>query len=134
MTTIDRLTQGFRSTLELCALAALVWWGFKTGDGVVGRIALGAGLPFAAATLWGTFAVPRFPRPPRTPLRRVAELAAMAGAAFALAAAWAPAAGFALGAAVALGEALAVFGRASGAPRRSSASSAIEPPRRAARI
>ncbi len=110
MTTIDRLTQNARSALELCALAALVWWGLKTGDGVVGRIALGAGLPFAAAALWGTFAVPRRQC---TPLRRVAALAAMAGAAAALAAAWAPAAAIVLGAAVALSEALALLGRTS---------------------
>ncbi len=132
MTTIDRLTQGSRYVLELFGLAALVWWGLKTGDGAIGRIALGAGVAFAAATLWGTFAVPRRPRERRTPLRRVAELAALAGAAAALAAAWAPAPAIVLGAAIALSEALAVLRPASVASPGATAGPAIAS-RRAAR-
>ncbi len=133
MTTTDRLTQGSRIALESCALAALVWWGLATGDGVVGRIALGAGVPFAAAVLWGTFAGSRRPRGRRTPLRRVAELAALAGAVAALAAAWAPAAAVVLGAAVALSEAVAIVSGASGTSRRTGADPAVAP-RRAARV
>ena len=47
--------------LELCALAALGYWGFLTGSGAVARIGLGVGAPLSAAVLWGLFAAPRAP-------------------------------------------------------------------------
>ena len=47
--------------LELCALTALGYWGFKTGDEAVARIGLGVGAPLLAAVLWGLFAAPRAP-------------------------------------------------------------------------
>ena len=59
--------------LELAALAALCWWGFATGAGVV-AVALGVGAPVAAAVVWGLFAAPRA----RHPLSRVGTLAVKA--------------------------------------------------------
>ena len=47
--------------LELCALGALGYWGVRTGDGPVAKVALGLGAPLCAAVLWGLFAAPRAP-------------------------------------------------------------------------
>ena len=47
--------------LELCALAALGYWGARTGGGPVAKVALGLGAPLFAAVLWGTFAAPKAP-------------------------------------------------------------------------
>jgi hypothetical protein len=43
---------GMRFVLELCALAALGYWGFKTGHGIFLKVILGLGAPLAAATIW----------------------------------------------------------------------------------
>jgi hypothetical protein len=48
-----------RFLLELCALAALGYWGFRTPDSLIVKILLGIGLPLAAAVLWGTFVSPK---------------------------------------------------------------------------
>lgn len=48
-----------RFLLELCALGALDYWGFKTGGGVAAKITLGIGAPLVAAVVWGTFLSPR---------------------------------------------------------------------------
>jgi hypothetical protein len=45
--------------LELAALAALGYWGFRVGSGVPLKILLGVGAPVLAAVLWGLFAAPR---------------------------------------------------------------------------
>jgi Protein of unknown function (DUF2568) len=45
--------------LELCALAALLYWGFSVGGGSVAKAVLGIGAPVCAAVLWGLFAAPR---------------------------------------------------------------------------
>jgi hypothetical protein len=46
--------------LELCALAALGYWGFVTGGGLPAKIGLGVGVPLLAAVLWGVFESPAF--------------------------------------------------------------------------
>jgi hypothetical protein len=48
-----------RFLLELCAVGALGYWGFKTGGGAVAKIILGIGAPLLAAVVWGTFLSPR---------------------------------------------------------------------------
>ncbi len=45
--------------LELSALAALAYWGVRTGDGPLTKSALGIGAPLAAAIVWGLFAAPK---------------------------------------------------------------------------
>ncbi len=50
-----------RFLLELCALSALGYWGFKTGSGAVAKISLGIGTPLMAAIVWGTFLSPQAP-------------------------------------------------------------------------
>jgi len=47
--------------LELCALAALCYWGVWTGGWPVTKTALGLGAPLFAAVLWGLFAASRAP-------------------------------------------------------------------------
>ena len=50
-----------RFLLELCALGALGYWGFKTGGGLIAKIGLGIGAPLIAAVVWGTFLSPQAP-------------------------------------------------------------------------
>jgi hypothetical protein len=49
-----------RFLLEIAGLAALAWWGWNQGDGIL-RYVLALGIPILAAVLWGTFAVPDDP-------------------------------------------------------------------------
>ena len=49
-----------RFLLELLALAAMGFWGWSRGEGLL-RLALAFGVPLFAATLWGIFAVPHDP-------------------------------------------------------------------------
>jgi hypothetical protein len=57
-----------RFALELCALAALAYWGFSTGDGL-GKILLGLGVPLLVVLVWGTFGSPGAPFRAAAPLR-----------------------------------------------------------------
>jgi hypothetical protein len=50
-----------RFLLELCALGALGYWGFKTGGGLIAKVGLGIGAPLIAAVVWGTFLSPQAP-------------------------------------------------------------------------
>ncbi|GHO86096.1 YrdB family protein [Dictyobacter formicarum] len=45
--------------LELGALAALGYWGFHNGQGVIGKVALGIGAPALAAVIWGMWGAPK---------------------------------------------------------------------------
>jgi hypothetical protein len=45
--------------LELCMLAALGYWGFHTGESMIGRIGLGLGAPLLAAIVWGILLSPK---------------------------------------------------------------------------
>lgn len=45
--------------LELCALAALGYWGFHVGSGMLAKVALGIGVPLLTAVVWGLFIAPR---------------------------------------------------------------------------
>ena len=47
-----------RFLIELCALAALCYWGFATGNGTLAELALGLGTP-ALAVLGGAFVAPK---------------------------------------------------------------------------
>ncbi len=50
-----------RFLLELCALVALGYWGFKTGGTLMAKIGLVIGAPLVVAVVWGTFVSPRAP-------------------------------------------------------------------------
>jgi hypothetical protein len=80
----------FRFVLELCALAALAYWGWTQHSGLL-RYLLAAGLPLVAAVMWGTLAVPgdrsrsgKAPVPVPGMLRLLLELAFFAVAAWLL--------------------------------------------------
>lgn len=45
--------------LELCALAALGYWGFQVGGGTPAKIGLAIGVPLLTAVVWGLFIAPR---------------------------------------------------------------------------
>ena len=48
-----------RFLLELCALGALGYWGFKTGSGTLAKVGLGVGAPLVAAVVWAMFVAPQ---------------------------------------------------------------------------
>ena len=89
--TLTAINLGFHFILELCALAAIVYWGFRTGDSLMLKLLLGIGVPFVAAIVWGVFRVPNDPGKATVavsgPVRLVIEAAIMGLAVWCLAAA-----------------------------------------------
>ncbi|MGR7024315.1 DUF2568 domain-containing protein [Geodermatophilus sp. URMC 62] len=69
---------------EMAALGVLAWWGATVPEAAALRVLLGAGLPAAAAVLWGLFAAPRAVVRARA-LLVVTKLAVLGGAVAALA-------------------------------------------------
>ncbi|MGD8406474.1 MAG: YrdB family protein [Anaerolineales bacterium] len=59
MEAIKGLNLAVRFLLELCVLAAVGYWGFKTGSGWFLKILLGIGVPLLIAVIWGTFGAPK---------------------------------------------------------------------------
>ncbi|MFJ3906354.1 YrdB family protein [Streptomyces sp. NPDC090025] len=53
------INEGLAFLLELAALAALAWWGWRTSDHTAVRLLAAVATPGAAAVLWGLFAAPR---------------------------------------------------------------------------
>jgi hypothetical protein len=97
--------------LELCALAALAYWGYVTGSGVLAYV-LAVVMPSLAAVVWGLVAAPRarveLPAAPKTAVR----LLVLLGAAVALAVAGSRALAVAFGVTVLVDTAaLAALGR-----------------------
>jgi hypothetical protein len=70
-----------RFLLELSALAALGYWGFATGSGLLGKIVLGLGVPILAAVAWGAFVAPKAARPLRDPGKLLVEVLVFGAAA-----------------------------------------------------
>ncbi len=60
---IVTLGLGLHFMLELCALTAMVYAGFRLSDSLAIRLLLGIALPVAAAAVWGIFRVPNDPGP-----------------------------------------------------------------------
>ncbi|WP_091768941.1 YrdB family protein [Blastococcus aurantiacus] len=90
---------------ELAALGVLAAWGWRAGSGA-GRWLLAAGLPVAAAVLWGAFAAPRARFD--VPAARIAvKSAVLGGAVVALVALGHPASAAALAVASLLGAVVA---------------------------
>lgn len=54
--------------LELCMLAALVYWGFRTGNGTFAKVGLGIGVPLLVVVVWGLFLAPQATVPVSGPL------------------------------------------------------------------
>jgi hypothetical protein len=76
-----------RFLLELCALGALGYWGFRTGEGLVVDVLLGVGAPLVMVLLWGAFVAPKARRRLADPARLLLEVALFTLAVAALAAA-----------------------------------------------
>ncbi|MFJ9694544.1 YrdB family protein [Kitasatospora sp. NPDC101183] len=65
-TPLTATNAGLAFGLELALLAALCYWGFRTGSNLATRLLLGLGAPVAAGTVWGLFLAaggPRFRQP-----------------------------------------------------------------------
>jgi hypothetical protein len=73
-----------RFLLELAALAALGWWGWRTGTSAALRWALAIGLPLAAAVLWGIFAAPKSALDVSGPVKVAVQALVLGAAAVAL--------------------------------------------------
>jgi hypothetical protein len=72
-----------RFVIELGALAALSYWGFRAREGLA-SYAYGIGAPITAAVLWGLFVAPRSAFPTTEPVKGALALLVFAGAAMAL--------------------------------------------------
>ena len=77
----------FRFGLELCALAALGYWGFSENEGLVADIVAGVGAPLAFALAWGAWIAPKAPYRLDDPVRLLLEVTVFAIAVAALVAA-----------------------------------------------
>ena len=86
MHAIKAANLGLRFLLELCALAALAYWGAQVGRGVLLKLVLGIGAPLVAAVVWGTFVAPKAIVPAPTPVRILIEVVIFGLAALGLAA------------------------------------------------
>jgi hypothetical protein len=84
METIRLANVALRFLLELCALAALGYWGVKTGASPVAKLGLGIGAPLLTAIVWGMLVAPRAPMPAPWLLRLIVELVVFGIAAAAL--------------------------------------------------
>ena len=76
---------GVRFLLELCALAALAYWGSQTGPLAV-SIVLAIAAPLAGAVLWGIYAAPKSRHRLRGARRLIVEIPFFGAAAAGLAA------------------------------------------------
>jgi len=59
MNALKGINLGVRFLLELCMLAAVGYWGFKTHSSWTIKILFGIGLPLLLAVIWGYFMAPR---------------------------------------------------------------------------
>lgn len=84
MDTIKMLNLLVRFFLELCMLAAVGYWGFKTNSSWVMKVLLGIGLPVVIATLWGMFISPKAAYPLGAASHLTLELILLASGALAL--------------------------------------------------
>jgi hypothetical protein len=60
----------FRFALEVCALAAIGYWGFSSADGLMAFVR-GIGVPLLMVAVWGTFGAPGAPLRAARPIRLV---------------------------------------------------------------
>lgn len=73
-----------RFLLEMCALVALGYFGFRIGHGPVARFIIGLGAPLLAATVWALFVAPNASIAAPDAVRFALELAVLGSAAAAL--------------------------------------------------
>ena len=97
--------------LELCMLAALAFWGFHTGSGLIAKLALGLGAPLLAAIVWGILMAPRAAIKLPTPAHLALFVVIFGAAALALAVAGQPLLAIIFAALSILSKALTYVGR-----------------------
>jgi hypothetical protein len=73
-----------RFLLELCALAAVAYWGSRVSDSTVGNVVVAIAAPVGMAAFWGILLAPNSRHRLEQPLRTLAELAFLAVAVAAL--------------------------------------------------
>lgn len=83
MKVLERANLAVRFALEMSALAAVAYWGFQTGSGVM-RLALAIGAPGAVAVVWALFVSPKAKVEIPDLVRPAIELAVFGAAAAAL--------------------------------------------------
>lgn len=81
---VQSLNLAVRFLLEICALTALGYWGFKTGNGTFLKIGLGIGTPLLAAIIWGMFVSPKATYKLGVPGELFIEVLVLGGAGLAL--------------------------------------------------
>jgi hypothetical protein len=59
MVALKSINLGVRFLLELCMLAAVGYWGFKTSSGWLLKTLPGIGTPLLIAVIWGSFVAPK---------------------------------------------------------------------------
>jgi hypothetical protein len=84
LTVIKNANLALAFFLELGVLAALGYWGFHTGQGVIARIALGIGIPLLAVVVWGLFGAPKAVLPLDGPWHLLLQVVFFGSAALAL--------------------------------------------------
>jgi hypothetical protein len=75
MLMIKMANLALRFVLELCALAALGYWGWQIGQSTPVKLFVGIGAPLVAAVVWGLFIAPRATMPVPTWLWLLLQLA-----------------------------------------------------------
>jgi hypothetical protein len=102
VTALKTANLGIRFLLELCALAAVAYWGSQVSDTTVVNVIVAVASPLAMATFWGVLLAPTARRRLHQPLRTMAELLFLALAVAALVAVDAPVLAMVLAAAAVL--------------------------------
>ena len=108
MSVLKAGNEALRFLLELCALAALGYWGYVTGRQPVARWGFALGIPLAVAALWGAFGAPGAPAPVSAGVRLLLEILIFGGATAALATTGHPGLAWAFGL-LALGNRILMF-------------------------
>lgn len=75
---------GLRFILELCALGALGYWGYRTGGTTLAKLARAAGAVIATAVVWAAFVAPDASVPAPGPVRALLQVLVFGAAAVAL--------------------------------------------------
>jgi hypothetical protein len=84
MEVIKTSNVALRFLLELGTLAALGYWGFQAGKGLLAKVGLGIGVPVLAVVVWGALGAPGSPWQLHDPWHLVLEAILFGGAALAL--------------------------------------------------
>jgi hypothetical protein len=85
MSLAEGANAALRFALEVCALAALAYWGFSTNETLAGDLIAGIGAPLAFALAWGAWIAPKAPYRLDDPVRLLLEVTVFAIAVAALA-------------------------------------------------